>query len=99
MKRFLVALLCMIAIAACKRDEKVPVLQCGGYDVQMEISADGDTMRTNINGDDLELSLVPSASGAKYAGILNDTTVVLWEKSGVWTMMLDEEQIIDCAAK
>jgi len=99
MKKFLVLLLCVFAVSACKRDEKTPVLQCGGYDVQMEISETGETMHANINGDELELTLGPSASGAKYTGTLNDTTVVLWSKGEAWTMMLDDEQIIDCTAK
>ena len=99
MKKILLCLLCVFAVAACKRDEGVPVLQCGGYDVQMTISESGETMQANINGDELELSLTPSASGAKYTGTLNDTVVVLWEKGDTWTMMLDEEQIIDCSAK
>ena len=92
-------MLCGFTIAACNRDEKVPVLQCGEYDVQMTVSDDGEKMHANINGDELELSLVPSASGAKYTGILNDITVVLWSKGDTWTMMLDEEQLIDCSAK
>ena len=99
MNRFLIVLLCLFTVSACNHDEKVPVLQCGGYDVQMNISDDGESMHANINGDELELSHVVSASGAKYAGILNDTVVVLWEKGGTWTMMLDDEQIIDCTAK
>ena len=95
MKKFL----SLFVFAACEHEENTPILQCGGYDVQMDITDDGNTMRANINGDELELSLGPSASGAKYTGTLNDTVVILWQKGDTWTMMLDEEQIIDCHAK
>ena len=99
MKKLLIVLFSLFAVAACNRDENAPVLQCGGYDIQMTIAEDGNAMHANINGDELDMTLVPSASGAKYAGNLNDIEVVLWEKSNTWTMMLDEEQIIDCVSK
>ena len=99
MKKFLICLMCICALMGCKREEKTPILRCGGYDIQMDIAADGETMHANINGDELDLSLTPSASGAKYSGILNDIVVVLWQKGEVWTLMLDDEQIIDCSAK
>lgn len=99
MKKFIIILLCTFAVAACGREEKEPVFRCGGYDVQMDIAENGESMHVNINGDELDLSHVVSASGAKYSGILNDTVVVLWEKGNVWTMMLDDEQIIDCTSK
>lgn len=99
MKKFLICLFCMFLVAACDHEEKTPVLRCGGYDIQMDIADDGNSMHANINGDELDLLLVPSASGAKYAGNLNDTVVVLWQKGAEWTLMLDDEQIIDCATK
>ena len=99
MKKFLLCVLCVFALTACNRDEETPVLHCGGYDVQTSFSDNGETLHANINGDDVDLSLVVSASGAKYTGILNDTVVVLWSKGDEWTLMLDEEQIIDCGTK
>ena len=99
MKKNFIILMAVFAVSACGHNDKTPIQQCGGYDVQMTMSDDGDMMHANINGDELDLTHVVSASGAKYAGTLNDTSVVLWEKSGVWTMMLDDDQIIDCAAK
>ena len=99
MKKSLIFILCMVILVACNSEEKTPILQCGGYDVQMNFSDGGEIMYANINGDDVELSHVVSASGAKYAGILNDTLVVLWESGDIWTLMLDEDIIIDCKAK
>ena len=99
MKNFLFVLLAVTVMVACNRNDDSHIQQCGGYDVEMAMSDDGESMHANINGDELDLSHVVSASGAKYSGTLNDITVVLWEKGGIWTMMLDEEQIIDCTAK
>ena len=99
MRKLFVVLFSVLVIAACDRGDNSNIQQCGGYDVQIEISDEGETMHANINGDELDLSHVVSASGAKYAGILNDTVVVLWSKGDAWTMMLDDEQIIDCQAK
>ena len=99
MRKLLACAVCLLSLVACNHEEETPALQCGGYDVQMTFADNGETMRANLNGDDVELSHVVSASGAKYAGMLNDTMVVLWSKGDVWTLMLDDEQIIDCAAK
>ncbi len=99
MKKILICLFALFAVAACDRDDGAPIFQCGDYDVQMEIAETGDAMRANLNGDDVDLALVPAASGAKYAGVLNDTVVVLWQKGDAWTLMLDDEQIIDCKSK
>ena len=58
-----------------------------------------DEQLANINGDELELSNVVAASGAKFAGILNDTIVVLWNKGENWTLILDDDTIIECESK
>ena len=99
MKKVLICLLGSLMLASCGQDEKTPVLQCGGYDIQMELSSDGDAMHANINGDELDLSHVVAASGAKYAGILNEIVVVLWQKGDAWTLMLDDDQLIECKTK
>lgn len=99
MKNVLIMALCVFTLCACNREEDIPVQRCGGYDVQMGFSEDGETLHANINGDDVDLLHVISASGSKYSGVLNDTVVVLWVKGDVWTLMLDEDQIIDCKAK
>ena len=65
----------------------------------MLFSNDGDTLLANINGDELELSHVVSASGAKYAGMLNDTIVVLWGQGEDWSLILDDDTIIECTGK
>ena len=99
MKKFLFLLVCGVLVAACGHDDGIEHQRCGGYDVEMRFSDNGDTMTANINGDELELSNVVSASGAKFAGILNDTIVVLWNKGENWTLVLDDDTIIDCVGK
>jgi len=99
MKKFMFCLLCAISLFACKKNSEESVLHCGAYDVQIGITDDGNKMHANINGDVADLVLVPSASGAKYSGVLNDIVVVLWQKGENWTMLLDDEEIIDCRAK
>ena len=99
MKKFLICLMVVFIVSACNRSDETPIVHCGGYDVQMTIADDGNTMHANINGDELDLLLVPSASGAKYSGVLNDIVVVLWNKGNTWTMLLDDEEIIDCQVK
>ena len=99
MKKLICMLLLVLPLVACNHDDGNEHQICGGYDVEMSFSEDGDTMTANINGDELELSHVVSASGAKYAGILNDTIVVLWNQGENWTLILDDDTIIDCASK
>ena len=99
MKKFLILVVCAGLLVACGHNDGIKHQKCGGYDVDMQFSDDGDTMRANINGDELELSHVVSASGAKFAGILNDTIVVLWNKGENWTLILDDDTIIECVGK
>lgn len=99
MKKFLILLVCVGLLSACDRDDGVEHQTCGGYDVEMRFSDNGETMVANINGDELELSNVVSADGAKYAGILNDTIVVLWNKGENWTLFLDDDTVIGCESK
>jgi len=99
MRKLLFMFVCGLALVACGHDDGIVHQKCGGYDVVMQFSDNGDTMRANINGDEVELSNVVSASGAKFAGILNDTIVVLWNQGDNWTLMLDDDTIIECSGK
>lgn len=95
MKRIFVLGGIILALAACGRsDDK---LQCGGYEVLMTMADDGDSLTAVINGDSCALDLVPSADGAKYAGVLNDTNVVLWGQGNSWTLFVgDDDNGIVC---
>lgn len=100
MNKFLISGVCLIALAACDApDNAVVVRQCGDYAVEMNFSANGDELRATINGDELVLANVVSASGAKYDGVLNDTAVTLWQQGQDWIMILDDNTVIQCNVK
>ncbi len=101
MKKILLPVLCVAMLGACdkKSDDAVIVRQCGDYAVEIKFADDGQKMNAVINGDAVELVNVVAASGAKYDGVLNDTAVTLWGKGADWTMILDEDMVIECVAK
>ncbi len=100
MKKFLIGMFVLAALGACDRAaDDVLVRQCGGYRVEMTFADDGDTMNANINGDDMTLERVVSASGARYQGVLNDITVTLWGRGDEWSMFLNDEESFVCDAK
>lgn len=95
-KLFLIFGLCAVVAACEKQDDNRVARSCGEYNVEMTFSQDGETMSAVINGDNLEMERAISASGARYVGILNDTTVTLWGKGEDWTMFLNDEEPIFC---
>lgn len=100
MKKALFLLFAVAAVTACdKTDDTVIRRSCGDYAVEITPSADGDTIAAVLNGDALELNHVVAASGAKYDGVLNDTAVTLWNKGQNWTLILDDDMVIECASK
>ena len=97
MKRMLYgAVLCM-ALAACESENNVIV--CGGYEVALNMSSDGEMLTAVINGDTMTLNHAISASGARYVGELNDTVVTLWNQGHDWTMFLNDDAPIECTVK
>lgn len=103
MKKSIIMVLAFGCLTACDSKESIPqknTYSCGNYDIEMSFSDDGATMHAVISGDAVDLSLTQSASGAKYTGILNDTTVVLWGKGDAWTLFVGpDETIIECSIK
>ena len=95
-KLMLVGVLCTV-LTACGKNE--PTLVCGGYDVNISLSDDGETLTALINGDEMTLTHAISASGARYVGELNDTIVTLWNQGTDWTMFLNDGAPIECSAK
>lgn len=101
MKKFLFVFCALSALAACDKhssDDRL-IRRCGEYLVEMAFNNAGEEMNAIINGDAVTLNLVVSASGAKYDGVLNDTTVTLWGKGDDWTMILDEDMVFSCVAE
>lgn len=99
MRKIFVVFAAVFALCACDRAEHDGGFVCGAYDVTMELADDGDMLHAVLNGDAVDLTRAVAASGAKYQGVLNDTTVILWEKGENWTLMLDEDIVIECDAK
>ncbi len=89
------------ALAACgdNVDKDIIVQQCGDYTVEIQLSESGEKINAVLNGDAVELANVVAASGAKFDGVLNDTAVTLWNKGENWTMILDDDMVIECVAK
>ncbi len=95
-KIFCGAVLCA-ALVAC--DSGDSAITCGGYEVTMNMSSDGETLNAVINGDAMTLTHAISASGARYVGELNDTIVTLWNQGHNWTMFLNDDAPIECTVK
>ena len=99
-KVFLFSVICA-SFAACDGEKKSDVIvqQCGDYTVEITLDETGDKINAVLNGDAVELTNVVAASGAKFDGVLNDTAVTLWNKGEMWTMILDDDMIVECVAK
>ncbi len=87
----LFALCSMFFLASCG-DENI--IQCGPYSV--EIGVGTDAISAVINGDTVKLPHIISASGARYAGTLNDTNVELWNKGDDWTLYVGTDAPYEC---
>ncbi len=84
----------LFALAAC--NDKPSLMTCGGYEVDIAMSDDGDEITAVINGDEMVLTRAISASGVRYVGELNDTIVTLWNKGDDWTLYLNDDEMLEC---
>lgn len=94
MKKVLFVFMAILVLAACNKPDNA--MQCGAFDVSFTMDANGTTMDAVINGDPVTLQNVISGSGARYAGVLNDTDVVLWGKGHNWILILNDGDAISC---
>ena len=101
MKKIFLFILGCAVLTACDADKKSDVImqQCGDYSVEITMDENGEKINAVLNGDAVELINSVSASGAKYDGVLNDTTVTLWSKGESWIMILDDGAAVECVAK
>lgn len=102
MKKLVAIMMLTTIVAACDnapKSDDVVRRKCGGYDVEMKFSDDGDIMHAVISGDNIDLQLSQTASGAKYVGVLNDTDVALWGKGNDWILILDDDTLLECVAE
>ena len=100
MKKLALSLMMALGLVACDQaDVATGGMTCGNYTVEMEFADEGSVLHAVINGDAVTLHSVVSASGAKYAGVLNDVSVALWGKGDAWIMVLNDDEIIQCGAE
>ncbi|MDR0726771.1 MAG: MliC family protein [Rickettsiales bacterium] len=93
MKKILFSLLSAFVLLGCSNSDDV--MKCGAYEVKTELVGE-DSLKAVLNGDEVMLKQTVSASGARYEGVLNDTTVVLWNKGHDWTLFLNDEEPMEC---
>lgn len=94
MKKICLVLVGILAFMGCDRSDDTIV--CEKYTINVNKTDDMDVMDIVINGDPVILAHVVSASGARYVGNLNDTTVEMWNKGRDWTLTLNDEDPIPC---
>lgn len=95
MKKLILPVLLVAVLFACENMKTAAV--CGDYKINMKFVDDGNKLFVRINGEDLSLNLVQSASGAKYDAVMkNGETLVLWNKGENWTMFIDDGPAIIC---
>lgn len=97
MKKFLLCCVSLLALVAC--DNKKNLFICGDYEVEINMSEDGEQIATIINGDGVTLNHAISASGVRYVGELNETVITLWNKGEDWTLFFNDGMPIYCVAK
>lgn len=93
MKKILFSLIAALVLVGCNESEDL--MKCGAYEVQTELREDG-TLRAVLNGDEVILNQVMAASGVRYEGVLNEIDVVLWNKGNDWTLILHDEEPVEC---
>lgn len=98
MKKGLPLFLGLIALSACD-NKKIIELDCGGNNVAINMSEDGEHLSTVINGENVDFNIAVSASGVRYVAQMNNSEVTLWNKGTDWTLYLNEETPIMCVSK
>lgn len=94
MKKFVFGFVGLLTLGACERADNVYV--CDKYTVEITVGESGEVLTADINGDVVEMNIVPSADGARYVANLNDTEITLWNRGRDWTLIIGDEEPIEC---
>ena len=94
MKKICFCVLGLLTLVACERADNVYV--CDKYTVEITVGESGEVLTADINGDVVEMNIVPSADGARYVANLNDTEITLWNRGRDWTLIIGDEEPIEC---
>ncbi len=94
MKKICFCFIGLLALVACEKSDNV--FECGKYEVEITPHEKGDKIMAVLNGDAVEMNIAPSASGARYIANLNDTEITLWNKGRDWTLIIGDEEPVEC---
>lgn len=98
MKKILFLFLSIFALSACDNKEKINI-NCGNYDILINMSEDGESLKTIVNGNIVNLNIAMSASGVRYVGKMDGEDITLWNKGIEWTLYLKDGLPIMCTSK
>jgi len=89
-------LICVLGLLTGCNDNQTTKINCSGFDIEMKFTDDGAKMFANIDGEDIEFTLVPSASGAKYDAQFPEGKLTLWSKGNEWQMFVNDGASLGC---
>ena len=96
MKKLILFALLSVVVCGCDAEKTGVSVRCGNYNVHMDIAEDGTSLRALIDGKPFDFILTKSASGAKFAGLVNSNDVTFWNKGDIWTMFINEDIVFEC---
>lgn len=99
MKKMISFVVIGLALSACDGNKNTIELVCGENDVSINMSDNGDTLNTVINGSEMVFNIAISASGARYISETETGIVTLWNKGEDWTLFFDDNMPITCSIK
>ena len=91
-KKTLLFLMISIGLVSC--DDSNELMKCGDFEIFA--SVEQDFLLAIINGDKAVLDKTASSSGVRYAGVLNDTAVIMWNQGQKWSLILNNDDPIEC---
>ena len=94
MKKFFFAFLGLVALCACESSD-ITELRCGAYNVEIKAFNDGENLHARINDDAVEMELEYIES-KDYYGYIGGTKINLWHESGIWWLIFDDDESIEC---
>lgn len=94
MKKLLFCFIGLVTLVACEKSDNVYV--CDKYTVEINLDESGEKLTADLNGDVVEMNIAQSADGARYVANLNDTEITLWNRGRDWTLIVGDEEPIEC---
>ncbi len=92
----IILLICALGLLVGCDDNQATKINCSGFDIEMKFIEDGSKILANIDGENIEFTLVPSASGAKYDAQFPGGKLTLWSKGDEWRLFVDDGASLGC---